>query len=104
MKKPTKARRTPPKDIALVESVLRKHFPKAEVKRPNRLSLRIRIIDVRFRGLSKVARHEMVEPLIDQLPTELQEEIYFVVLLTPDEVAGSSMNEEFENPKPSLIA
>jgi len=65
--------------------------------------LRVRIIDDRFRGLSKVARHELVEPLLDQLPTELQEEIYFVLLLTPEEVANSTMNEEFENPAPSLI-
>ena len=38
-----------------------------------------------------------------QLPAELQEEIYFVLLLTPDEVATSTLNEEFENPVPSLI-
>jgi stress-induced morphogen len=106
MRKPVKPkpRKRLPEDIALIESLLRRQFEDATVRRTNSLMLRVRIIDKRFRGLSKVARHEMVEPLIDQLPTELQEEIYFVVLLTPDEVAGSSMNEEFENPTPLLIA
>lgn len=83
-------------DIALVESVLRTKFPNTTARRPNSLTLRVRIIDERFRGLSKVARHEMVDPLLDQLPAELEEDIYFVLLLTPEEVATSSMNEEFE--------
>ncbi len=104
MKKDTKTRRQPPKDIALVESALSKQFPNVAVKRPNSLTLRVRIIDKCFRKLSKVARHEMVEPLLEQLPEELQESIYFVLLLTPEEVATSTMNEEFENPAPSLIA
>ena len=103
MRKPVKPRKRPPDDIARAESILRKPFPNATVRRTNSLMLRVRIIDKRFRGLSKVARHELVEPLLDQLPAELQEEIYFVLLLTPDEVATSTLNEEFENPVPSLI-
>ena len=103
MRKPVKPRKRPPDDIALAESHLRKPFPDVTVRRTNSLMLRVRIIDKRFRGLSKVARHELVEPLLDQLPAELQEEIYFVLLLTPDEVATSTLNEEFENPVPSLI-
>ena len=101
--KPTPRKRVPD-DIALVESVVRKVFPNVTVRRTNSLMLRVRIIDQRFQGLRKVARHELVEPLLDQLPAELQEEIYFVLLLTPEEVATSTMNEEFENPAPSLIA
>ena len=100
----SKSTKQVPDDIALVESVLGKEFPVVTVKRPNSLMLRVRIIDQRFRKLSKVARHEMVEPLLEELPEELQESIYFVLLLAPEEVAASSMNEDFENPQPSLIA
>ena len=103
MRKTVKSRKRLPDDTTLVESIVRKQFPDATVRRTNSLMLRVRIIDKRFRGLSKVARHELVEPLLDQLPAELQEEIYFVLLLTPDEVATSTLNEEFENPVPSLI-
>lgn len=100
----TQPRKRVPEDIALIESVLRKEFPDATARRTNSLMLRVRIIDKRFRKLSKVARHEMVEPLLEELPEELQESIYFVLLLAPEEVATSSMNEEFEHPAPSLIA
>lgn len=96
--------KTNDQDVKLVESNLRSQFPTSECYRYNSLALRARIIDERFRGLSQVARSELVEPLLDQLPKEIQEDLFFVLLLAPDEVATSVKNGEFENPKPSLIS
>lgn len=97
-------RKTKDQDVTLVESVLRPQFPTAECYRYNSLALRARVIDERFRGLSQVARSELVEPLLDQLPKEIQEDLFFVLLLAPEDVATSAKNSEFESPKPSLIA
>ena len=91
-------------DVKIVESVLHTHFPTAECYRYHSLALRVRIIDEKFRGMSKVARSEIVEPMLEQLPLEIQEDLFFVLLLAPEEVATSEMNQEFENPRPTLIA
>ncbi len=96
-------RKTKDQDAQLAESVLLREFPTSECYRYHSLALRARIIDGRFRGLSQVARSELVEPLLDQLPKEIQEDLFFVLLLAPEEVGTSAKNSEFENPKPSLI-
>lgn len=86
-----------------IEEALRAEFPDAEAYRYNPASIRIRIIDDRFAGLSKVERHEMVMPLIRKLPDETREDITVLLLLTPDETEGSIMNLEFEHPSPSML-
>lgn len=82
-----------------VEAFLRGHgFPTAECYRPAQYHflLRVRIIDERFRGLSRVEREDLVEPLIQQLPEELQSSITMLVMITEDERTKSLVNREFE--------
>lgn len=89
-----------------VEKKLGEHFAKVEAYRFNSVSLRIRIIDEMFRGLSKVDRAEKVEPILDQLPESIQQDIVFLLLMAPGEesdVAYSLMNHEFDSPRPSQL-
>lgn len=79
--------------------------PEAEIVlyRRNAISVRIRVVDPCFAGLSKPARHELVWKSLQNLPDELQSDISMVVLLSPDEVQESLGNLEFEHPSPSLL-
>lgn len=86
-----------------IESVLRPDFPAVEAYRFNSASIRVRIIDERFRGKSKAERHEMVIHYLDSLPTELRDDITILLLLTDDEKYQSMMNTEFENPRRSML-
>lgn len=65
--------------------------------------LRLRIIDPSFRGMSRLQREAVIEPLIEELPDDLQSDITLVVLLSPGEEADSLANLEFEKPSPSLL-
>lgn len=86
-----------------VETHLRRHFPHTVAYRYNPASIRVRVVDPRFAGLSKGKRFDMVIPHIRELPDETQMDITLLVLLTPDEVRTSTMNMEFENPTPSRL-
>ena len=82
-----------------VEQFLRDHgFPSTECYRPEQYSslLRVRIIDDRFRGLSRLQREDLVEPLIEKLPEELQSAINMLVLIPESERKKSLTNIEFE--------
>jgi stress-induced morphogen len=88
------------------EQKLGAHFAKVDAYRFNSVSLRIRIIDEKFRGLSKVDRAEMVEPILDQLPESIQQDIVFLLLMAPgeeSEFSYSLMNHEFDNPRRSQL-
>ena len=69
----------------------------------NSISVRIRVVDPGFAGLRKSDRHALVWEHLVKLPEKIQGDISMVVLLSPDEVAGSLANLEFEDPSPSLI-
>ncbi len=89
-----------------VEQFLRDSgFPTAECYRPKGYSylLRVRIMDDRFQGLSRVAREELLEPLIQKLPEELQSAITMLVLITEAERHKSLTNLEFEEPSWSQL-
>ena len=79
-----------------------KQHPRAEtvVYRQSPASIRIRIIDPDFAGASKAERHDAVWRILDSLPDEIQGEISFVLLLTPDEAGKSFANYDFEHPAP----
>lgn len=87
----------------LIEERLRPHFPNVEAYRYNIASIRVRIIDERFRGKSKPDREEMVLPIIEDLPEEIQTDLTILLLLVPKETDQSMMNVEFENPTPSIL-
>jgi hypothetical protein len=91
----------------MVEELVRKQFPNADAYRFNSASLRLRVIDERFRGKSIEERDAMIEPLLDQLPAATQSDIINLLTLTPEEAVGTSRhslaNVEFEDPSPSML-
>jgi hypothetical protein len=90
-----------------VEETLRAAFERVDAYRYNSASIRIRIIDRRFEGLSHEQRDNLVEPHLDKLPESTQLDIINLLLLAPSEIVGftfqSLPNLEFENPSPSQL-
>jgi hypothetical protein len=74
-----------------------------DVYRYNSVSVRVRIIDPEFAGLSRTERDTSVWTVLDTLPDDTAQEISVLLLLTPEEKAGSLMNREFEDPTPSRL-
>lgn len=102
------ARRTP--ETRMVEDMLRQHFEQADSYRYNAASIRVRVIDSRFEGLSREKRDAMVEPLLDKLPPETQRDIVILLTLAPSERNRTAetfreflLNAEFEDPRPSEL-
>jgi len=90
-----------------VEDFLRRHFENADAYRYNSASVRVRIVDSKFRGLTREQRDDFVEPLLEQLDPKTQGDIMSLVLLYPGEVnesfRASINNEEFEHPSQSML-
>jgi stress-induced morphogen len=88
-----------------IEEVIKPSFPNADVEvyRYNSASIRVRMIDIQFRGKSKAERHDMVAPLLRNLPENTQADITVLLLLSPEELETSPMNVEFEYPSPSRL-
>lgn len=95
--------RSKSRDASLIKRMLRPHFENVAAYRYNAASIRVRVLDRCFARLSRAHREELVLPLIQRLPEKLQADITFLVLLSPDEVATSLLNLEFENPRPSQL-
>ncbi|HEY5314827.1 MAG TPA: hypothetical protein VIK18_19995 [Pirellulales bacterium] len=91
----------------LVEELLRQHFESADAYRFNSASLRVRVVDSRFREKSREQRDDLVEPILAQLDEDTQAEIINLVLLYPVEEQESFTayinNEEFEHPPKSML-
>ena len=90
-----------------VEELLRKHFESVDAYRYNSASVRVRIVDSRFKELNREQRDDLVEPKLELLPEETQSEIMNLVLLYPGEERESfranMMNAEFEHPLESML-
>ena len=91
-----------------IEQHLKREFAAVEAYRYNSASIRVRVIDERFRGKSEVEREQLVLPLIHKLPEETQADVTMLIMLTTDEHADSvsSMNVanlEFDSPSPSRL-
>jgi hypothetical protein len=85
-------------------------FDRADAYRYNPASIRVRIIDSRFDGLSLAKRDAMVEPHIKQLPERTQGDIISLFTFSPKELEQPSkslreslLNREFEDPTPSML-
>jgi stress-induced morphogen len=76
---------------------------KIAMYRQNSASVRIRIIDPDFGGMSKADRNDYVWNYLDRLSDDTQGDISMLVLLTPSEVKKSHANMEFEDPVPSML-
>jgi hypothetical protein len=94
-----------------VEDVLRKAgFEQADAYRYNSASIRVRVIDSKFEGLSVEERDALVEPHLRHLPERTQADIMNLFAFAPSELQLGPkmfrpylMNTEFENPSPSML-
>jgi stress-induced morphogen len=77
--------------------------PRAEIDlyRQNSVSVRVRIIDSSFHGISRPQRSDNVWKYLEGLSEDDQSEISSLILLTPEETEQSFANFEFNNPVPS---
>lgn len=83
-----------------VESVFREHrFADVPSYRHHSTSIRLRVRDERFRGLSRVARLAMLEPIIEKLSEEAQQDLMFVLPIAPGQETRDFivMHLEFED-------
>lgn len=91
----------------LIETTLRPEFPNTDAYRYNSASIRVRVVDPRFAGLSTEKRDELIEPILKTLPDQIQDDIMNLLMLAPDEIEGFSryslVNLEFEDPSPSML-
>ena len=100
---------TEDKYVRQIHDVLTRQYlpshPRAKIhpKRYNSVSVRVRIIDPDFAGKSMVQRDDAAWKVLDTLPADVREEISWLLLLTPEEVRTSLMNQEFEDPSPSVL-
>lgn len=90
-----------------VEAVLGKEFQQVDAYRYNAASIRVRVTDARLKGLSFAERDDLVEPVIKNLPEEIQADIMTLLTIYPGEVEDSFrarlLNLEFEDPSPSQL-
>ena len=106
---PWEAKRTD--ETRQVEEVLRKAgFNRVDAYRYNSASIRLRVIDPRFEGLSPEKRDAMVEPYLERLPERTQADIMTLFTFAPSELHQSPKtfreflkNTEFDNPSPSML-
>jgi hypothetical protein len=94
----------------MVEDLLRDHFERVDCYRYNSASIRIRVVDSRFEGLSREQRDTMVEEYLDTLPPETQRDIVSLFTFAPSELDRSPtkyreflLNAEFDDPSPSVL-
>lgn len=93
-----------------VEDLLRQHFEQADAYRYNAASIRVRVIDSRFEGLSREGRATQVEQYLATLPPEIQRDIVTLFVFAPPELTLTPttyreclLNAEFEDPSPSRL-
>jgi stress-induced morphogen len=101
-------KRTP--ETRKVENLLKKHFQQADSYRYNSASIRVRVIDPKFEGMSRETRDAMVEKYLDQLPPKTQRDIVTLFTFAPSDLNQSPttfreymLNTEFEDPSPSTL-
>lgn len=105
---PWEANRTT--ETRMVEERLGPHFERVDAYRYNSASIRVRVIDSRFEGMSREKRDALVEEQLDKLPPEIQRDIVILFTLAPSELERTPttlrefiQNSEFENPSPSML-
>lgn len=79
-------------------------FPhaKAELYRQNPASVRLRVVDPQFKGMSLSERHAQVwNFLAARIPDESLADVSLLLTMPPSELKMSLANQEFENPTPS---
>jgi stress-induced morphogen len=105
------ASRTHQKDIVVdaIRDKLQKEYcakhkkAKLKVYRYNSVSVRVRIVDPDFKGMSRVDRDSALWDVLDALPEDVRSDVSLLLLLTPEETKNSIMNLEFDDPTPSRL-
>lgn len=97
-------------ETRMVEDSLSPHFERVDSYRYNSASIRVRVIDGRFEGMSREKRDAMVEEHLDKLPPETQRDIVTLFTFAPSELARTAttfrefmQNTEFDNPSPTML-
>lgn len=78
-----------------------KRHPQARIDayRYSPSEIRVRIIDPDVARIRITRRSDPVDKIIrDHLPESVRQDIWFLIVLAPDELDSSAMNMEFENP------
>jgi stress-induced morphogen len=93
-----------------VEDLLRQHFKQVDAYRYNSASIRVRVIDPLFEGMSREKRDAMVEQYLDELPPETQRDIVTLITFAPADLERTPttfrehmLNTEFDSPSPSML-
>lgn len=94
-----------------VEETLRNAgFEKVDAYRYHSASIRVRVIDSQFEGLSHEMRDGLVEQHLERLPEHTQADIMTLFTFAPSELQQAPttfrqflQNVEFEDPSPSLL-
>jgi hypothetical protein len=105
---PWEAKRTA--ETRKVEELLRQHFKQADAYRYNSASIRVRVIDPSFEGLSREKRDALVELHLNTLPVQTQRDIVTLLTFAPSELQRTPttfreylLNTEFDDPtQPAL--
>ena len=92
-----------------IETLLRERgaFDRVDAYEYNWATIRVRVIDKRFKDLPIEKRDAMVERFLKILPEATQRKIVTLLTFAPDELDSNSrsalMNLEFEKPSPSRL-
>ena len=90
-----------------IERQLRERFERADAYRQNSASIRVRVIDSRFEGMSPERREDQVMEVLDELPERTRADILMLLILAPSELETWSplalSNQEFEAPAVSRL-
>lgn len=105
---PWEAKRTA--ETRLVEERLKPHFERVDAYRYNSASIRVRVIDTKFEGMSREQRDALVEEQLVKLPSEIQRDIVTLFTFAPSELTRTPQtlrefmqNMEFDNPTPAML-
>jgi stress-induced morphogen len=79
--------------------------PRAQIEayRHNAVSVRVRVVDPTFKGMTRVQREEDIWAVLERLPEETVSEVSILLLLTPQEAKKSIANMDFEDPIPTAL-
>jgi len=78
-----------------VEELLKKAgFDQVDVYRYNSASIRVRVVDAQFAGLSLEKRNALIEPHLERLPERTQADIIDLFAAAPSELRQSPRRSE----------
>jgi hypothetical protein len=97
-------------ETRMVEQELGRSFERVDSYRYNSASIRVRVIDSHFAGVSRDEREKKVEQQIEKLPEATQRDIVTILCFAPDELKQTPknfrefmLNAEFDEPSESVL-